>query len=147
MSELSSSQPIHQSEPPMYLSQTVSQSMSSNSNYYILSNQEVHNSPQYLRMSSTSEDEIDSFTPQDHPWQVVKGVKTEKIEAIKKPLPHHRSTHRQAHPQHQHKKKGETVHGATTSTTKKSAKHSYAVKNAKNTCAWNMSLCVAAETE
>ncbi|KAF5292797.1 hypothetical protein FQA39_LY13842 [Lamprigera yunnana] len=29
-------------------------------------------------MSSTSDDEMDSFTPQEHPWQVVKGVKMRK---------------------------------------------------------------------
>ncbi|KAF5289690.1 hypothetical protein FQA39_LY14984 [Lamprigera yunnana] len=92
MSQLSSAQPIHQSVPQMYLSQTVSQTMSSNSNYYIPPNQEqflnnqktthtpqeVQNSPKYLGMSFTSDDEMDSFTPQDHPWQVVKGVKRRK---------------------------------------------------------------------
>ncbi|KAF5301152.1 hypothetical protein FQA39_LY10830 [Lamprigera yunnana] len=92
MSQLSSSQPIHQSVPQMYLSQTVSQPMSSNSNYYIHPNQEqflnnqkithtpqeVQNSPQYIGMSFTSDDEMDLFTPQDYTWQVLKAVKRRK---------------------------------------------------------------------
>lgn len=60
--------------------------------------QQVQNSPQYSRMSSTSVDEADFVTPQEHPLQAVRDAKKEKnrinkeADTVKQQIQHSRTT-------------------------------------------------------